>query len=311
MAKAKGLGKGLDALMGDSSLQAQEAGSLLLPISQVEPGLDQPRKRFDEEALADLAASIQEHGILQPLIVRRLSTGYYQIIAVERRWRAAKQACLKEIPVVIIEADDRKVMELGLIENLQREDLNPMEEAEGYLALLTDFAMTQEEVAQRMGKSRPAIANALRLTALPPAVRELLAEGTISAGHGRAVLMVEGEQAQTAFAQKIAAEGWSVRQAEARAKTFTLDQPEEKPAKSAEDPNRMYIQAVEKDLSTRFGRKVSIRSGAKKGKLELEFYNVDDLNHLLDQLDRLSHLTAQEHPAEGEQAGQGEGGDEV
>ena len=162
-----------------------------------------------------------------------------------------------------------------------------------------------------MGKSRPAIANALRLTALPPAVRELLAEGTISAGHGRAVLMVEGEQAQTAFAQKIAAEGWSVRQAEARAKTFTLDQPEEKPAKSAEDPNRMYIQAVEKDLSTRFGRKVSIRSGAKKGKLELEFYNVDDLNHLLDQLDRLSHLTAQEHPAEREQAGQGEGGDEV
>ena len=218
MAKAKGLGKGLDALMGDSSLQAQEAGSLLLPISQVEPGLDQPRKRFDEEALADLAASIQEHGILQPLIVRRLSTGYYQIIAGERRWRAAKQAGLKEIPVVIIEADDRKVMELGLIENLQREDLNPMEEAEGYLALLTDFAMTQEEVAQRMGKSRPAIANALRLTALPPAVRELLAEGTISAGHGRAVLMVEGEQAQTAFAQKIAAEGWSVRQAEARAR---------------------------------------------------------------------------------------------
>ena len=222
MPKTKGLGRGLDALMGDTSLQTQEAGSILLPISQVEPGLNQPRKRFDEEALADLAASIEEHGIIQPLTVRRLSTGYYQIIAGERRWRAAKLAGLREVPAVIIEADDRKVMELGLIENLQREDLNPVEEAMGYLALLTDYGLTQEEVARRMGKSRPAIANALRLTALPPAVRELLAEGTLSAGHGRAVLMVEGEQAQLAFAQKIVDEGWNVRQAEARAKNFTV-----------------------------------------------------------------------------------------
>ena len=212
MAKAKGLGRGLDALMGDSAtLQNQESGSVTLPISQVEPGLNQPRKRFDEEALADLAASIQEHGIIQPLTVRRLSTGYYQIIAGERRWRAAKLAGRREVPVVIIEADDRKVMELGLIENLQREDLNPVEEAEGYLALLTDYGLTQEELSRRMGKSRPAISNALRLTALPPAVREMMIEGTLSAGHGRAVLMVEGEQAQTAFAQKIVEEGWSVR----------------------------------------------------------------------------------------------------
>lgn len=288
MAKAKGLGKGLDALMGDAAtLQSQEAGSVVLPISQVQPGLNQPRKRFDDEALADLAASIQEHGIIQPLTVRRLSTGYYQIIAGERRWRAAKLAGREDVPVVIIEADDRKVLELGLIENLQREDLNPVEEAEGYLALLTDFGLSQEELARRMGKSRPAIANALRLTALPPSVRELLAEGRLTAGHGRAVLMVEGEQAQASFAQKIVDEGWSVRQAEARAKHFTLLPTEDNTSKDASDPHLIYIQAAEKQLSARLGRKVSIKNGAKKGKLELEYYNVDDLNDLLDLLEQL------------------------
>lgn len=290
MAKAKGLGKGLDALMGDATLQNQEAGSVLLPISQVEPGLNQPRKRFDDGALADLAASIEEHGIIQPLTVRRLGTGYYQIIAGERRWRAAKLAGRKEVPVVIIEADDRKVLEIGLIENLQREDLNPIEEAEGYLSLLTDFGLTQEELAKRMGKSRPAIANALRLTALPPAVRGLMVDGKLTAGHGRAVLMVEGEQAQTAFAQKIVDEGWSVRQAEARAKNFTLLPPEELPPQDSPDPHLIYIQAVEKNLSQRLGRKVSIKNGAKKGRLELEYYNVDDLNDLLDQLERIIPL---------------------
>lgn len=288
MAKAKGLGKGLDALMGDSTLQAQEAsGSVVVPISQVEPGLNQPRKRFDEAALDDLAASIAEHGIIQPITVRRLGSGYYQIIAGERRWRAAKLAGRKDVPVVIIEADDRKVLELGLIENLQRENLNPVEEAEGYLALLTDFGLSQEELARKMGKSRPAISNALRLTALPPSVREMMIDGTLSAGHGRAVLMVEGEQAQAAFAQKIIDEGWSVRQAEARAKNFTLLPPELLPPKDTHDPNEMYIKAVEKDFSARLGRRVSIKNGAKKGKLELEFYNVDDLNDLLDQLERI------------------------
>ena len=287
MAKAKGLGRGIEALMGDTSLQTQEAGSIYLPISQVEPGLNQPRKNFDDEALEDLADSIREHGIIQPLTVRRLSSGYYQIIAGERRWRAAKKAGLREVPAVIIEADDRKVMEIGLIENLQREDLNPMEEAEGYQVLLTDFGMTQEEVARRMGKSRPAITNALRLTALPPEVRELLIAGQLSAGHGRAVLMVEGTKAQVAFALMLVQEGLSVRQAEAAAKTFTLEPKKEKKA-PAEDPNRIYIEEVEKSLSGRFGRKVTITAGRRKGRLELEFYDTDDLNALLDLLETVS-----------------------
>ena len=252
MAKAKGLGRGLGALMGDVALQSQESGSVLLPISQVEPGLNQPRKYFDEESLTDLAQSIREHGIIQPLTVRRLSSGYYQIIAGERRWRAAKQAGLSEVPAIVIEADDKKVMELGLIENLQRENLNPMEEAEGYLMLLTDYGMTQEEVAHRMGKSRPAVANALRLTALPPAVRELLIQGQLSAGHAAKHFHVAQESAQ------------------------------EKPKR--EDPHRMYLADVEKTLSSQFGRKVSITTGRKKGTLELEFYNMDDLNTLLDLL---------------------------
>lgn len=293
MAKAKGLGRGMGALMGDAALQAQESGSVYLPISQVEPGLNQPRKNFDDEALEDLAESIREHGIIQPLTVRRLSSGYYQIIAGERRWRAAKKAGLYEVPAVIVEADDRKVMELGLIENLQREDLNPMEEAEGYQVLLTDYGMTQDEVARRMGKSRPAITNALRLTALPPEVREMLIQGQLTAGHGRAVLMVEGSNAQVAFAQHLVEQGLSVRQAETAAKNFTLTPKKEKRS-PAEDPNRIYIEEAEKSLSGRLGRKVTITAGRKKGRLELEFYNTDDLNELLDLLETLTPVKGME-----------------
>ena len=287
MALERGLGRGLGALLGDAALQSQEGGSLSLPISQVEPGLKQPRKRFEEGALQDLADSIRTHGIIQPLTVRRLSSGYYQIIAGERRWRAAKLAGLSEVPAVIIEADDRKVMELGLIENLQREDLNPMEEAMGYQALIEEYGLTQEEAARRVGKSRPAVANALRLMALPDAIRALVEEGKLSAGHARALLSVPDSTSQKKLAQKVVAEGLSVRQTEALAKRLARDREEmedsggEKPS----DPMKLYRDAAAKELSTRWGRKVSITMGPKKGKLEFEFYNDEDLTALLDRLE--------------------------
>ena len=261
MALERGLGKGLGALLGDAALQSQEGGSLSLPISQVEPGLKQPRKRFDEESLQDLADSIRIHGIIQPLTVRRLSSGYYQIIAGERRWRAAKLAGLSEIPAVIIEADDRKVMELGLIENLQREDLNPIEEANGYKVLMSEYGLTQEEVAQRVGKSRPAVANALRLLTRPDPVHLLLEEGKLSAGHARA---------------------------EALTKRLAAEPREAAEPKSAAGPDlSIYLREAEKTLATRFGRKVHIINGRKKGKIELEYYNPEDLNTLLELLEQL------------------------
>ncbi|WP_130848870.1 ParB/RepB/Spo0J family partition protein [Intestinimonas timonensis] len=283
----KGLGKGLGALLGDAALQNQEGGSVSLPIAQVEPGLKQPRKRFDPETLADLAESIRTHGIIQPLTVRRLGSGYYQIIAGERRWRAAKLAGLSEVPAVIIEADDRKVMELGLIENLQREDLNPMEEALGYQALVQEYGLTQEEAAQQVGKSRPAVANALRLLALPDAIRALLEEGKLSAGHGRALLTVPDSTLQKKLAQKVVQEGLSVRQTEAMAKRLAQagSDAEETAAKAA-DPMKLYRDAAAKELSQRWGRKVSITKGPKKGKVEFEFYNDEDLTELLDKLEQ-------------------------
>nr|WP_317323768.1 ParB/RepB/Spo0J family partition protein [uncultured Flavonifractor sp.] len=286
MALERGLGKGLGALLGDAALQAQEGGSLSLPISQVEPGLKQPRKRFDESALQDLADSIRTHGVIQPLTVRRLSSGYYQIIAGERRWRAAKLAGLTEVPAVIIEADDRKVMELGLIENLQREDLNPVEEANGYKVLMEEYGLTQEEVAHRVGKSRPAVANALRLLALPDPVHQLLEEGKLSAGHARAILAAPSGELQKKLAQKVIAEDLSVRQTEALAKRLAAG--EKEPPSPPPGPDlSIYLRAAEKSLATRFGRKVHIVSGKKKGKVELEYYNPEDLNTLLDLLEQL------------------------
>ena len=287
MAMERGLGRGLGALLGDAALQSQEGGSLSLPISQVEPGLKQPRKRFDEESLQDLADSIRIHGVIQPLTVRRLSSGYYQIIAGERRWRAAKLAGLSEVPAVIIEADDRKVMELGLIENLQREDLNPMEEALGYQALVQDYGLTQEEAAQRVGKSRPAVANAMRLLALPDAIQALLEEGKLSAGHGRAILSVPDSALQKKLAQKVVQEGLSVRQTEAMAKRLAQADAEASPAPKAADPMKLYREAAAKDLTQRWGRKVSISMGPKKGRLEFEFYDDADLTELLDRLEQL------------------------
>ena len=284
MTKPKGLGKGLGALMGDVSLQSQEGGSVTLPLAQIQPGLDQPRKHFDQENLAELADSIREHGILQPLTVRRLSSGYYQIIAGERRWRAAKLAGLTEVPALIIEADDRKVMELALIENLQREDLNPVEEALGYETLIREYGLTQDGVARRMGKSRPAVANALRLLTLPPKARALLEEGKLSAGHARAVLAAP-EKLRDTLAEQIVREGLSVRQAEQLAKKLAAKKPPK--ARPAADPQAaLYLRDAEKSLSGRLGRRVRILPGRKKGRVELEYYNEEDLEALLALLGR-------------------------
>ena len=285
--KKQGLGKGLGALLGDAALQPQSEGALSLPISQVQPGLNQPRKRFEPEALAELTESVRQYGVIQPLTVRRLSSGYYQIIAGERRWRAAKEAGLTEVPATVIEADDKKVMELGLIENLQREDLNPMEEAKGYEVLMKEHGLTQEDVAQRMGKSRPAIANTLRLLALPDAVQYMLEEGVLSAGHARTLLGLPKADAQKKLAQKIVAEGLSVRQTEALVKRLLTEEEKTPDKPKAEDPLKIYRDAAAKELSQRWGRKVSITKGARKGKLELEFYNDEDLTLLLDQLEQL------------------------
>ena len=281
-----GLGRGLNALLGDPDLQPQGEGSVTLPISQVEPGLNQPRKRFDQEALDDLTESIRTHGIIQPLTVRRLASSYYQIIAGERRWRAAKAAGLAEVPVVIIEADDRKVMELGLIENLQREDLNPAEEARGYQVLMEEYGLTQEQVAQQMGKSRPAIANTLRLLALPQEVLTMLEEGTLSAGHARAILGAPTQELQKEAAKKTVEAQLSVRQTEALVKA--MQRPKKEQASPQGPDLSLYIGELEKDLSSRLGRKVKIAHKGKKGRIELEYYSDQDLETLLELLQQLN-----------------------
>ena len=278
--KPSGLGRGLGALLGDDVLQAESTGSLYLPISQVESCSSQPRKSFDEASLAELADSIREHGIIQPLTVRKLASGYYQIIAGERRWRAARIAGLQEVPVIVIEADDRKAAELAMIENLQREDLNPMEEAAGFQSLIETYHMTQEEAARQVGKSRSAVTNSLRLLSLTPAVRQLVEEGKLSAGHARALLPLSSALQENA-ANAVVAGGLSVRQTEALVKKLSA---EKKPEKEP-DPQRVdYAAEAQRDLTSRLGRGVRIVSGRKKGRIELEYYGMDDLNNLLEAL---------------------------
>ena len=294
MAKKResGLGRGLDALIGGGS----PAGSLLdsttssgvtmLPISKVEANVNQPRKVFDPEALSDLADSIATHGILQPITVRQLQSGYYQIISGERRWRAARQAGLSEVPVIIIEADDKKVMELALIENLQREDLNSMEEAAGYRRLMDEFGLTQEECAERVGKSRSAVANALRLLHLPEPIQAMVEDGRLSAGHARTLVPIADPALQQTIAEKVANDGLSVRQTESLVKKLTADKPQPKTPKA--DPLGVdYAAVAAKELGDKLGRKVKIVTGKRKGKLELEYYGVDDLNDLLESLAQL------------------------
>ena len=278
--KPSGLGRGLGALLGDDVMKTESSGSLSLPISQVETCSSQPRKRFDDESLQELADSISQHGIIQPLTVRKLSSGYYQIIAGERRWRAARLAGLQEVPVIVIEADDRKAAELAMIENLQREDLNPMEEAAGFQSLIESYHMTQEEAAQRVGKSRSAVTNALRLLGLTPSVRKLVEEGKLSAGHARALVPLSPSLQESA-ASAIVSGGLSVRQTEALVKRHSA----EKKEAQAKDPDEVdYLAEAQNELKARLCRGVKIVPGRKKGRIELEYYGVDDLNDLLDAL---------------------------
>ena len=278
--KPSGLGRGLGALLGDDVMKTESSGSLSLPISQVETCSSQPRKRFDDESLQELADSISQHGIIQPLTVRKLSSGYYQIIAGERRWRAARLAGLQEVPVIVIEADDRKVAELAMIENLQREDLNPMEEAAGFQSLIESYHITQEEAAQRVGKSRSAVTNALRLLGLTPSVRKLVEEGKLSAGHARALVPLSPSLQESA-ANAIVSGGLSVRQTEALVKRLSA----EKKEAQVKDPDEVdYLAEAQNELKARLCRGVKIVPGRKKGRIELEYYGMDDLNDLLDAL---------------------------
>ena len=282
-----GLGKGFGALLGESLRDDPEesAGISTLPMALVEPNPDQPRKVFDREAMEALKQSIATHGVITPITVRAAKDGYYQIIAGERRWRAARSIGLTEIPAMVIEADDSQVMELALIENLQREDLNPMEEAEGYDVLIHRFGLTQEQVADRVGKSRPAISNALRLLALPEEARDMVASGGLSPGHARAILAIQDESRRLEAIEQIA--GMSVRQAEKYARQ--INRAEEIENGPAQQPVSVdYLAEAARGLESHLGRKVRIEQGKKSGTVTLEFYGEEDLERLLEALNRLS-----------------------
>ena len=281
MAKKKGygLGSGLGALLGEEQSAAPAES---LPISRVEPRAGQPRTRFDDEALQELADSIAEHGLLQPITVRALGGGYYQIIAGERRWRAARLAGLQEVPVRILDVDDQKAQELALVENLQREDLSPMEEARGYRTLMEEHGLTQEAVSRSVGKSRPAVANALRLLNLPEPIVQLLESGQLTSGHARALLPIESEALQLQAAKQVVEKGLSVRQTEALAARLMKEPKEKKPSAAVD-----YAAQASLELGQALGRKVHIVDGRKKGRIELEYYGADDREALLAALYKL------------------------
>lgn len=273
-----GLGKGLDALMLDNSTD-EESGALMLKLHEIEPNRDQPRKVFDEDALAELAESIAQHGIIAPLLVRPLPEGGYQIIAGERRWRAARMAGLTEVPVLVREISDSEIMELALVENLQREDLNPIEEAEGLQTLIETYGMTQEEAAQKVGKSRPAIANTMRLLMLPESVLQLVRESKITAGHARALLSLSDDEKINKLAAEIVEKGLSVRDTERLVKFMLKDSAQKKKKEKKRDK---FFDEAELALSDSLGRtaKVHVNSNGK-GTIEIEFYNKEDFEKLV------------------------------
>ena len=282
MAKEKrGLGTGLDVLFAANDFDEEESELLNVPLSKVEPRREQPRERFDEQALQDLADSIAQYGLIQPITVRRLDSGYYQIIAGERRWRAARLAGLSEVPVRVIEADDRRTAELALVENLQRQDLNPMEEARGYLSLMQDYGLTQEEAARSVGRSRPAVANALRLLTLSPELRALVETGLLSAGHARALIPLNNDPRQLDAANEVIARELSVRKTEQLAARLQKE-PKPEPEK---DPLAVdYAAEVSEALSRTIGRKVRLIEGKKGGRIEIEYVGSDDREALIELL---------------------------
>ena len=288
MAKEKGMGKGLGALLGGDFSVDFSTPSSTLPVSQIESCRNQPRKNFDQEKLEELAESIRQHGLIQPLTVRKLSSGYYQIIAGERRWRAARMAGLTDVPAVVVEADDRLAMELAMIENLQREDLNPMEEADGFRSLVENYGMTQEQAAASVGKSRSAVANSMRLLDLSEPLRALVEDGKLTAGHGRAILPLPPSLREEAAAS-IVKSGLSVRHTEQLETPLLARGKEEKPEEKEAVQIPDYVAEAEHSLSTRLGRACHISRGRKKGKIEIEYYGVDDLNNLLEALGGLEN----------------------
>lgn len=281
----KGLGKGLGALMETPGPISEQVTSL--PTHKLEPNPLQPRKLFDEDELQALSESIAQHGIIQPLTVRKGQNGYYQIIAGERRWRAARMAGLRTVPVVVLDADDRAVMELALVENLQRQDLNPMEEAMGYRQLMQEYGFTQEQVAEKVTKSRSAVANALRLLNLSPAIAQLVTDGKLSAGHARAVMVLKTEKEQERAAQKIMSLELSVRQAETLCKNMARAAEKEAQPPKVKPLEVDYVAECEKTLSRALNRGVKITRGKRKGKFELEFYGDEDLQRLYEALNQL------------------------
>lgn len=283
MARKGGLGKGLDVLFEDNSTGFDESSSniVTLRLSDIEPNKEQPRKEFDIEALTELADSIKEHGIIQPLVVRRLNDGSYSLVAGERRWRASRMAGLSEVPVIIKELSDKEAMEIALIENLQREDLNVIEEALGYRQLMEKYDMTQEELSQRVGKSRPVIANALRLLNLPDEVIKMVKNNEISSGHARALLRLQDENTIIETAKNIVKKGLSVRDIEKIGKTINDKLPITKPD---EYDKSNYCKEAEIILTELLGRKVQIVAGKNKSSLVIDFFSEDDLNFILDKL---------------------------
>ena len=285
----KGLGTGLGVLFGEDNY-TDENELKLLPVSRLEPRREQPRTVFDDASLQELAESLRRYGVIQPVTARRLENGFYQIIAGERRWRAARLAGLEEIPVRVIEADDRRTAELALVENLQREDLNPIEEARGYQALIDEYGMTQEEAAQSVGRSRPAITNAIRLLSLSPAVLRLVEEGKLSAGHARALLPIAEEKAQKAAADEVLKKSLSVR----RTEQLAARQLKEKTApETAKGPDGVdYAADVSDTLSSLLGRRVRLVEGRTAGRIELSFYGADDREARIAELEKFGREKA-------------------